>query len=129
MMEIGKVAAGAVIAALCSVVIRKQMPELAMVLILLAAALIFGQSIGAVRDIKAMLEQLRQMAGLSPAVVAPVIKTVGVALLTRFAAEICKDTGEGGLAACVETAGTVTALLLAIPLLRTVFSMLTNLLE
>ena len=129
MIEIGKVAAGAVIAALCSVVIRKQTPELAMVLVLLAAALILGQSIGAVREIKTMLEQLRQMAGLSPAVVTPVIKTVGVALLTRFTAEICKDTGEGGLAACVETVGTITALLFAIPLLQTVFSMLTRLLE
>ena len=129
MMEMGKIAAFAVTAALCGVVIRKQTPELSMLLILLGAALIFSQSIGAITQVKTMMEQLRRLAGLSPAVVTPVIKTVGVAILTRFAAEICKDAGEGGLAACVETAGAAVALLLAIPLLQTVFSMLTNLLE
>lgn len=100
-----------------------------MALILLGAALILGQSMGAITQVKDMMEQMREAAGLSPAVVTPVIKTVGVAILSRFAAEICKDAGEGGLAVCVETAGAAVALLLALPLLQTVFSMLMGLLE
>ena len=129
MIDIGKIAAAAMVVAVCGLVLRKQTPEISLVLVLFGAVLIFGQSIGAIREINNMIQQLRQISGLSPAVVTPVIKTVGVAILTRFAAEICKDTGEGGLAACVETAGTAAALLLTLPLLKTVLSMLTGLLE
>lgn len=124
----GRIAALAIVAALCAVIVRKQAPEIAMVLALLGAAIILGWSFSAISGVKNMLDALREAAGLSPAVVAPVIKTVGVAILTRFAAEICRDAKEGGLAAFVETAGAVVALFLAVPLLQTVLTMITGLL-
>lgn len=128
MADMGRIAALAIVAALCAVVVRKQAPEIAMVLVLLGAAVILSWSFSAVSGVKAMMDSLRKAAGLSPAVVAPVIKTVGVAILTRFAAEICRDAKEGGLAAFVETAGAAVALFLAVPLLETVLNMITGLL-
>lgn len=128
MADMGRIAALAIVAALCAVVVRKQAPEIAMVLVLLGAAMILSWSFSAVSGVKAMMDSLREAAGLSPAVVAPVIKTVGVAILTRFAAEICRDAKEGGLAAFVETAGAAVALFLAVPLLETVLNMITGLL-
>ena len=67
-------------------------------------------------------------AGLSPAVLAPVVKTSGIAILTRLAAELCRDAGESGIAAFVETAGAACALCAAVPLLETVLTMVTGLL-
>lgn len=128
MVDMGKIAALAVAAALCAVVVRKQAPEISIVLVLLGAALILGLSLTAIVGVKSMMDDLREAAGLSPAVVAPVVKTVGVAILTKFAAEICKDAKESGLAAFVETAGAAAALFLAVPLLRTVLTMITGLL-
>lgn len=128
MVDMGKIAALAVAAALCAVVVRKQAPEISIVLVLLGAALILGLSLTAIVGVKSMMDDLREVAGLSPAVVAPVVKTVGVAILTKFAAEICKDAKESGLAAFVETAGAAAALFLAVPLLRTVLTMITGLL-
>ena len=68
------------------------------------------------------------MAGLSPAVVAPVLKTVGIAILTHIAAQVCKDAGEGGIAAVTETAGTALSLCAALPLLRAVLDTVSALL-
>jgi len=128
MEDMGRIAALAVVTALCAVVIRKQAPGIAMTLVLLGVAMILRGSLSAISGVRAVLEELREAAGLSPAVVAPVIKTVGVAILTRFASEICKDAQEGGLASFVETAGAAVALFLALPLLETVLAMITGLL-
>lgn len=115
-----KVGAVAVIAALCAVMVKGTARQLAMVLSLAAAAVILGLALGALEDVVAMAEDLRDMAGLSPAVVAPVLKTVGIAILTHIAAQVCKDAGEGGIAAVTETAGSAMALCTALPLLRAV---------
>lgn len=128
MEEMGKIAAFGVAAALCAVMIRRQSPELAMVLALIGGAMILGRALYSMTGVRDMLDTLQEAAGLSPAVVAPVIKTVGVGLLTRFSAELCKDAGEGGLAAFIETAGAAAALFLALPLMGTVLTMITGLL-
>ncbi len=53
---------------------------------------------------------------------------MGVAIITRVTVEVCKDAGEGGIAAFVEIAGSAVALYLALPLVRAVLSAITGLL-
>jgi stage III sporulation protein AD len=49
-----------------------------------------------------------------------VVKTVALSILTRLTAEVCRSSGERGVAAFVETAGTALALAVALPLVRAV---------
>lgn len=128
MTDIIKIAAIAVAAALCAVVVRKSAAELALVLALAAGAILLTCSMGALEGVRALMDTLADTAGLSPAVLAPVVKTVGIAILTRVAAELCRDAQEGGIAAFVETAGAAAALFVALPLMKTVLSMITGLL-
>ena len=99
-----------------------------MVLALCAGAIILSCSLGALEGVKELMDTLADTAGLSPAVLAPVVKTVGIAVLTRVSAELCRDAKEGGIAAFVETAGAAAALFVSLPLLKTVLSMVTGLL-
>ena len=128
MPDMVKIAAIAVAAALCSVVVKKNVAELGMVLALCAGAIILSCSLGALEGVKELMDTLADTAGLSPAVLAPVVKTVGFAVLTRVSAELCRDAKEGGIAAFVETAGAAAALFVSLPLLKTVLSMVTGLL-
>jgi stage III sporulation protein AD len=128
MSDIGKVAAIAVTAALCAVVVRKQAPEIAMVLALVAGAAILSSCVQALTEVLDFLDELSELGGLSSSVVKPVVKVAGIAVVTRIATEVCKDVQEGGLASAVETAGTVMALLTAVPLMTAVLSTLTELL-
>ena len=128
MESIVKIAAIAVTAALCAVAIKKHVPELGLVLGLLAGALILSYSFTALKSVKEMMETLADTAGLSPAVLTPVIKTVGIAIVTKLAAEICRDAKEGAIAAFVETAGAAGALLVCLPLMETVITMITEML-
>ena len=128
MTDILKIAAVAISAVLCAVVVKKQVKELALVLSLAAGAVILSAALGTLESVRALLDELAQLAGMEPAVLTPVVKTVGAAIITRVTMEICKDAGEGGIASFVEIAGSAVALYLALPLVRAVLSAITGLL-
>ena len=128
MADMLKIAVLGVAAALCAVVVRKSAAELGVVLALAAGAVILSGVLGALEAVRVLIDTLADTAGLSPAVVAPVIKTVGIAILTHIAVQVCKDAGEGGIAAVTETAGSALALCTALPLLRAVLDTIAALL-
>ncbi|MCD7947127.1 MAG: stage III sporulation protein AD [Oscillospiraceae bacterium] len=128
MEEMLKVAAVAISAAVCAAVVKKTTQDLGLVLAVAAAIVICGFVLGALGQIRGVVDELTTLAGISPAVIAPVLKTVGIAIITRVAAEICRDAKESGIAAMTEMAGAVLALLVALPLLRAVLSTVTGLL-
>lgn len=124
----GKIAAAAVTAALFGTVVRRGSPELALLLTVTAGVWILTAVLDGLGAAAAMAERLAQLAQMDAAVAGPVLKTVVVALMTRITAEICRGAGEGGLAAFVETAGTILALTAALPLMAAVLTMLEELL-
>lgn len=123
-----KIAAAAVAAALCAVVVRRQSPEIALVLGIGACALIVLYCSGALTAVMELVDKLAEAGNLSAQAVEPVIKTAGIAIVTRLAADFCKDAQEGGLASAVELAGTALALAAALPLMSAVLDVLTRLL-
>ena len=127
MEDILKIAAAAVAAAVCAVVVKQRAQEVGLVLSLAAGALVLTMALGA-ESVRALMDELGEAAGLSPAVLAPVLKTVGIAILTHISAEVCRDAKESGIAAFVETAGAAVALCVALPLLRAVLDTVTGLL-
>ena len=85
-------------------------------------------ALGWLEQLVSFLDELAQTAGLSPAVLSPVLKVTGIALVSRWAAELCRDAGEGSLAVFVETAASALALLVCVPLLKSVLEAITGLL-
>lgn len=124
----GKIAAAAVTAALFGTVVRRGSPELTLLLTVTAGVWILTAVLDGLGAAAAMAERLAQLAQMDAAVAGPVLKTVVVALVTRITAELCRGAGEGGLAAFVETAGTILALTAALPLMAAVLTMLEELL-
>ena len=122
-----KVAAAALAAAVCAVVVRKQAPELGMVLAVCAGAVILLYCSGALRAAVGLMDKLVEVGGLSAQVVEPVMKTAGIAIVTPVSADFCRDAKEGGLASAVELAGTALALVAVLPLMSAVIEMLTGL--
>ena len=127
-MDILKLAALAVTAALCALVLRKRVPELAVVLALAAGILLLSRAMEALAGVRGLMDALARTAGVSPEVWKPVVKIVGIGVVTRLSAAVFKDAGEGGVAALLETAGGALALFAALPLVETVFDTLGDLL-
>lgn len=124
---IEQVAAVAVAGALCATVIKRQTPDLALVVTLCAVAVILGAAMTVLEPVRELLDTLGERSGLSAAVLAPVVKTVGIALLTRVCAELCRDANESGIAAAVEIAGGACAMLVCLPLFQAVLELILEL--
>lgn len=127
-MDMTSLAALGVTAALCAVVVRQKTPEVAALLGLTACALLLWELLPLLETIRAVLEELADLADLSPDLLRPVVQTVGLAIVTRLSASLCRDAGEGGIAAFLELAGGTGAVLVALPLLRMVLRLVQQLL-
>ena len=124
-----RLAAVGVTAVTLSAVLKRNTPELALLLALAAGLWIFASVAGGLRAVTALMAELAGQAGLSEVLLEPVIKTVVLSLVTKITVEICRSAGEGGIAAFVETAGAVLALLAALPLGRAVAQLMGELLQ
>ena len=116
-----KVAAGAVTAAVCATVVRRGTPELGFLLALAAGIWVLW-------TVADWMKWLCELAGLEDWLIEPVFKTVVLSILTRLTAEVCKSAGENGVAAFVETAGTILALAVSLPLVGGVLKMMEGML-
>lgn len=123
-----KIAAGAVTAALCAAVLRKNAPEFALLVMLCAGVWVLMQVTQPLGQVTRTLTHLVSISKLDARVVEPVVKVVGLSIVTRVTGEVCRSAGDGGIAAFVETAGTVLALAATLPLAQAVVEMITGLL-
>ena len=127
-MGIERVAAAAIVSAICAMVVRRRCPEIGVVLALGAGALLLLGCSGALEGLAAFWARLAALSGVAAGVIEPVAKVTGVALITRLAADFCRDAQEQALAGTVELAGAALALAAALPLFSGVLDLLDKLL-
>ncbi|MEA4932890.1 MAG: SpoIIIAC/SpoIIIAD family protein [Lawsonibacter sp.] len=123
-----RVAAAGITAAVLAVVLRKNTPELALLLGLCAGLWMLTAVAGGLGAVAQLMEELAGLAGLSEELLEPVVKTVVLSILTGLTVEICRSAGEAGVAAFVETSGTVLAVVVALPLIRAVMVLMAEML-
>ncbi|MDY3282632.1 SpoIIIAC/SpoIIIAD family protein [Dysosmobacter sp.] len=124
-----RAAAACVLAALLALLLKKGTPELALALTVGAAAVVFLLLAGQMEGLLDLLREMEEGTGLDRELLAPLYKTIGIALVVRVGSGLCRDAGESALAAVLETVGTVCALLAAAPLLRQALGMLMELMR
>lgn len=128
MAELGKIIAICLIGTVLTLLLEKSHPELAILLALSVCAglLLFGLS--RLGTVLSALKQLAQAGGLSSDLLQPLVKTVGIALVTRTGAELCRDAKQGAMASVVEMAGAFCAIIVSLPLLGAVWELLRGML-
>jgi stage III sporulation protein AD len=124
-----QIAVVCVLGALLTLLLKKGSPEQALLVTLAAAAVVFLSLSGLLQDILNFLRELSEQTGVNQELFTPLYKTVGIALVVKIGGNLCRDAGESALAAVLETAGSICALLVAVPLLRTVLTLLLELMR
>lgn len=114
---------GAVLAAL----LKKHTPELALLLAVAVCAAALA-AVRGVREVWAFLEDLLAAVEISSTLFLPLLKTAGIAVVTRIGADLCRDAGESAVASAVEMAGAMGALLAVLPLMQAAWEVLRSLL-
>ena len=104
--------------------LRKKNQELAIVLSLCACVLIAVVLLNLADPVITFLKNLRNMAGLDKKLMEPMLKTIGIGLLTQISSTVCADAGENSIARLIEVCGGILALYVSLPLLEAVLEMM-----
>ena len=119
-----KASALALLSAVVSLLLKKQNPEAALLLSVLTAVGILIAAMGLLNGLQELREQIGKILGGSEVLIAPIMKCLAIAIVTKIAAELCRDSAQNAAAAAVELAGTVCAVSTVMPLLMSVLKMI-----
>lgn len=122
----GLLAGVTVLTLVLSLVLKKDAPVIAFLLVLAAGAVLLWQVGTAAQDTVRRFSALLERGNLESGLYFPVLRVVGIAALVRILAALCRDAGQSALAAKVELAGAVMALTAALPLLEQVLTFLAD---
>lgn len=119
-MEIFKILAVLILAALLAVLLKGTRPEYAMLISLVAAiyvlSVFFLETVPKIEYFKLILEEN----GLAPEYFKTALKALGIAYLTEFTANACRDSGQSALASKAELVGKGAIFALAVPLINSI---------
>ena len=111
-------------AAVVAVLLRKDSPELGLLLAVGAALLGGALLLDAAQDLAALGDELVALTGLSPALFLPLLKVTAIALIVRVGTALCADAGQSALGRVMDAAGAFCALGCALPLIRAVVDLI-----
>ena len=119
-----KAASLGIAGAVLSMLLRRDAPALALAMSVAISLLAASLAVELFSQLREVITIAQEQTGLSPAVVGPVFKCVGVGVITRLAADMCKDAGQGAVASAVELCGAACAMVTALPLVRALLEMI-----
>jgi stage III sporulation protein AD len=126
-MKLIQIAALCIIATVLCKILDGRKDYILFVKIAAAAAILSGVILYAA-PVTDTVSAVFEKAGADKSYLNVLFRALGICYLTQFAADICRDSGEGALAVQVELAGKVSLLLLALPMFEALADLVTILL-
>ncbi|PTQ51691.1 MAG: Stage III sporulation protein AD [Brockia lithotrophica] len=127
-VEIVHIVALALVATALNLLLRERFPAYALFVSLLVGIAIFFSLLDALRHIFDALFGLAEKTHVRLPYLEVLLKILGIAYLTEFAAQLSRDAHEEAVAKKVELAGRVLILLLSLPLLENLVGAISGLL-
>ena len=112
-----KFASLAVFSSLVTLLVRRVNPEISFVLSAVTVTVLLLACGGVMDELLRALRETQVIFGTSAAELRPMLKCLGIAMASRFGADLCRDASQSALAAAVETAGSLCAAAVAMPVI------------
>lgn len=116
-MEIMKIVAVGIVAAVLALLLRDEKPEIALLVSIVTGLVIFVFVIGKLQSVLTVLKYFAGKANIDVLYFSTILKVIAIAYITEFGAQICRDADESAIASKIELAGKVLIMVLAIPIL------------
>ena len=110
-------AAVLLLSALTALLLKKNAPELALMLSLAALCTVFLSLLNVIRQFRSLFDTVSILLPDSEIMIRPVLKCLAIAVITKITAELCQDASQNTASAAIELIGTVCALSVAMPLI------------
>jgi len=123
-MTIIQVVAVGLLSAVLALTVKKQSPEIALMITITASALIFFMVIPLLAGAVGIIQNFgSQLDGRVPYVTL-ILQILGIAYVAELGAQVCTDAGESAIASKIELAGKVLIMAAAAPILLDVLHMI-----
>ena len=122
-MTIMQVVAAGVLSAVLALTVKRQSPEIALIITIAASVLIFIMVLPMLAGAVGLLQNLGSQLDTRVPYVTLVLQILGIAYVAELGAQVCSDAGESAIAAKIELAGKVMIMAAAAPILLDVLSM------
>lgn len=116
------------VGALLASLLRRPNGELALLLALAVCGAAVTLLLEPLEELREFWEEAAAWGDLPAELFAPLVKTVGIALVSRTGSDLCRDAGENAVGSTLETAGAIAAIITALPLFRSAWELLRSLL-
>ena len=129
MNEVIKTAVIGILAMVFVLLLKKDSPAYSFLITIGTGVVIIYIAVGLAKPILELIYELADSAGLSAAVLSPLMKALGISVVTKFSAEACRDAKEGAIGAYAEMIGATAAIYVSLPLITTVFKLIKSFLQ
>lgn len=109
-------------------VLQQYKSNLSIFVVIAFGVLIFLSVVGQLQNLLQTLLQITEQAGVNVIYLTTIFKIIGIAWLTEFLCQVCRDVGSSALAVKLEFAAKMAILLLAFPVLTAVLESIVTIL-
>ncbi|MCH5185354.1 MAG: stage III sporulation protein AD [Oscillospiraceae bacterium] len=128
-MDIFMISAAACIGTVFAVLLKGTKPELSIGICIITCLILIFSCVDGIKSVFSDFAGIIEMSGIDMKYFNVVIKVIGIAYITQFAAEICRDSGQGSIALKTELAGKVCVLVLTMPIIKGFLELVINVLN
>lgn len=123
-MDILQIVGLGIIASIIIVVLKAQRPEIAIQVSIITGLVIFILIVNKLAAVLTLLSSFSAKADIDMTYMGLLLKIIGIAYISEFGAEICKDAGEAAIASKIELAGKVMVIVLAVPIVTSLLDLI-----
>jgi len=127
-MEIVRIVGIALVSVFIIILLKQYKPEFVIHMSIISGILIFSMILPKMTAILELLSSFTDKLGVNSEFFSILLKITGIAYLSEFATNLCKDSGETAVAAKVELSAKVIIIAMSIPILGSVIETLINIL-
>lgn len=127
-MEIIQIIGIALIAVFIILILKQYKPEFVVHISIIAGILIFSMVVPKLSAVIELLNNFTDKLGVNSQFFGILLKITGIAYISEFATNICKDSGETAIASKVELGAKITIIAMSIPILGAIIETLISIL-
>ncbi len=127
-MDLIRIGIMGILASILIVIIKAHRPEMGIQISLVFGAIVMIFLAGKIKGILDLINLYISKVNINGVYITSLIKIIGMAYITEFAAESCRDADQNAIAVKVELAGKILIMITAVPIVTSVMSVILDML-
>lgn len=127
-VDIVQIVGVGIVATILIVILKVQKPEIGVQISIITGIVVFLMIAGKMSAVLELLSSFTRKANIDITYISTLLKIIGIAYITEFGADICRDAGESAIASKIELAGKVVIVVIAVPIITSLLDLIIKIL-